>query len=168
MDRELDPKFSKILIHGGNPAIPLLGENIDRYITIVQYVILQIHIHVQYSIYRVRDAAHSLKLPPVPYIVCANSNDSGKTAQTDRLAWAFGIPIWASAWQNQQNDMCAQRRLRSARALAFHLKKAWVLSYPLSAQWRLWSDLADAQDDQSLCWAHRSLCWFCRAEAHLW
>ena len=34
------------------------------------------------------------------------------------------------------------------------MKKAWVLSYPLSAQQRLWSDCAHAQADLSLCWAH--------------
>ena len=34
-----------------------------------------------------------------------------------------------------------------------HMKKAWVLSYPLSAQRRLWSDWADAQADLSLRWA---------------
>ena len=37
---------------------------------------------------------------------------------------------------------------------AVRMKKAWVLSYPLSAQRRLWSDWADAQADQSLRWAH--------------
>ena len=31
---------------------------------------------------------------------------------------------------------------------------AWVLSYPLSAHRRLWSDWADAQADLSLRWAH--------------
>ena len=40
------------------------------------------------------------------------------------------------------------------RVIAVHMKKAWVLSYPFSAQWRLWSDWADAQADLSLCWAH--------------
>ena len=34
------------------------------------------------------------------------------------------------------------------------MKKAWVLSYPLSAQQRLWSDWADAQADLSLRLAH--------------
>ena len=29
-----------------------------------------------------------------------------------------------------------------------------VLSYPLNAQWRLWSDWVDAQADRSLRWAH--------------
>ena len=29
-----------------------------------------------------------------------------------------------------------------------------------------WSDWADAQADLSLCWAHRSFCWFCHEAAH--
>ena len=37
---------------------------------------------------------------------------------------------------------------------AVRMKRAWVLSYPLSAQRRLWSDWVDAQADLSLCWAH--------------
>ena len=37
---------------------------------------------------------------------------------------------------------------------AARMKKAWVLSYPLSAQRRRWSDWADAQADLSLRWAH--------------
>ena len=49
---------------------------------------------------------------------------------------------------------------------AVRMKKAWVLSYPLSAQRRLWSDWADAQADLSLCWAHMPFCWFCSALAH--
>ena len=68
---------------------------------------------------------------------------------------------WATSWQNQQNGMCTLRRLRSAWAFrpvwsefAVRMKKAWVLSYPLSAQQILWSDWADAQADQSLRWAH--------------
>ena len=40
------------------------------------------------------------------------------------------------------------------RVFAVRMKKAWVLSYPLSAQRRLCSDWADAQADLSLCWAH--------------
>ena len=40
------------------------------------------------------------------------------------------------------------------RVFAVRMKKAWVLSYPLSAQQRLWSDWADAQIDLSLRWAH--------------
>ena len=37
---------------------------------------------------------------------------------------------------------------------AVRMKKAWVLSYPLSAQRRLRSDWVDAQADPSLHWAH--------------
>ena len=40
------------------------------------------------------------------------------------------------------------------RVFAVRMKKAWVLSYPLSAQRRLWSDWADAQADLSLRWVH--------------
>ena len=36
---------------------------------------------------------------------------------------------------------------------AVRMKKAWVLSYPLSAQRRRWSGWADAQADLSLRWA---------------
>ena len=84
--------------------------------------------------------------------------------------------IWATSWQNQQNGMCTQQRLRSAwasiqryshvwyqmeshppsliRVCAVHMKKTWVLSYPLSAQPRLWSDWADAQAELNLRWEH--------------
>ena len=37
---------------------------------------------------------------------------------------------------------------------AVRMKKPWVLSYPMSAQRRLWSDWADAQADLSVRWAH--------------
>ena len=46
------------------------------------------------------------------------------------------------------------------RVFTVHKKKASVLSYPLSAQQRLWSDWADAQANLSLRCAHRSFCWF--------
>ena len=46
------------------------------------------------------------------------------------------------------------------RVFAVRMKKAWVLSYPLTALRRLWSDWADAQADLSLSWA-QSFCWFC-------
>ena len=40
------------------------------------------------------------------------------------------------------------------RVFAVRMKKALVLSYPLSAQRRLWSDWADAEADLSLRWGH--------------
>ena len=71
------------------------------------------------------------------------------------------IRIWGATWQNQQNGMCAQWIFRSAWAFAQSdqsplsaWRKLGVLSYPLSAQRRLWSDWADAQADLSLRWAH--------------
>ena len=51
---------------------------------------------------------------------------------------------------------------------AVRMKKAWVLSYPLSAQRRLWSDWADAQADLRLRWAHKPLCWFCHEATQSW
>ena len=52
------------------------------------------------------------------------------------------------------------------RVFAVHMKKAWVLSYPLSTQQRLWSHWVDAQVGLCLCWAHRSFCWLCHEVAH--
>ena len=48
---------------------------------------------------------------------------------------------------------------------AVRMQKAWVLSYPLSVQRRLWPDWADAQADLSLRWAHIPFCWFCHEAA---
>ena len=52
------------------------------------------------------------------------------------------------------------------RVLAVRMKTQLVLSYPFSAQPRLWSDWADAQADLSLRWACRPFCWFCHEAAH--
>ena len=57
------------------------------------------------------------------------------------------IQIWAATWQNQQNE-CAPSEDSDQpwhppsliRVFAVRMKKACVLSYPLSAQRRLWSD----------------------------
>ena len=82
--------------------------------------------------------------------------------------------IWAAAQQNQQNDMCTQRRLRSAWHLpslirVFTVRIIGNYKDPmfLHADSEDWSDWADAQADLSLCWAHRSFCCFCHAVAHL-
>ena len=47
------------------------------------------------------------------------------------------------------------------RVFAVLMKKARVLIYPLSAQWRLWSDWADTKADLSLHWAQIPFCCFC-------
>ena len=75
--------------------------------------------------------------------------------------------IWAISWQNQQSD-CAPSEDSDQpghppsliRVFAVRMRKAWVFSYPLSAQRRLWSDWADAQADLSLRWAHSHLAGF--------
>ena len=53
------------------------------------------------------------------------------------------------------------------RVFTVRMKKACVLSYPLSAQRRLWSDWVDAQADLSHQWMHRSFCWFCHEVARM-
>ena len=67
--------------------------------------------------------------------------------------------IWAASWQNKQNGMCAQRRLRSASAQSDQslcCPHEESLGPSLSAQLRLWSDWADAQADLSLRWANEA------------
>ena len=78
-----------------------------------------------------------------------------------------GNSIWAAIWQNQQNESAPSKDSDQPghppsliRVFAVRMKKPWVLSYPLSAQQRHWSDLADAQADLSLCWAHTHLVGF--------
>ena len=82
--------------------------------------------------------------------------------------------IWAAAWQNQQ-ETCAPSKDSDQpghppsliRVFAVHMKNAWIHSYPLSAQQRLWSDWVDAEADLSLRWLQRSFCWFCDAAAQM-
>ena len=77
------------------------------------------------------------------------------------LCWKMNTSTWAATWQNQQNE-CAPSEDSDQpghppsliSVFAVRMKKAWILSYPLSAQRRLWSDWADAQADLSLRWAH--------------
>ena len=74
---------------------------------------------------------------------------------------------WDATRQNQQNE-CAptedsdqpEHPPSLIRVFAARMKKAWVLSYPLSAQQGLWSDWVDAQADLSLRWAHTHLVGF--------
>ena len=51
---------------------------------------------------------------------------------------------WAATWQNQQNGCALSEDSDQPwhppsliRVFAVRMKKAWILSYPLSAQWRL-------------------------------
>ena len=76
--------------------------------------------------------------------------------------------IWAATWENQQNDVRpAKTQIIIWSVFAVRMKKAWVLSYQLNAQQRLWSDWADAQADLSLRWAHILLVLSCRGSYHV-
>ena len=94
---------------------------------------------------------------------------------------------WAASWQNQQSE-CAPSQVSDQpghppsliRVFADHMKKAWVLSYPLSAQRRLMSAWASNERtaktlirlvgcpgwSESSLGAH-SLCWFCHVTAQM-
>ena len=84
-----------------------------------------------------------------------------KSSCSDFKMMTINFHIWAASWQNQQSE-CAPSEdsdqpghpLSLIRVFAVRMKKPWVLSYPLSAQRRLWSDWADVQVELSLRWAH--------------
>ena len=69
--------------------------------------------------------------------------------------------MWAATWQNKQNDSAPSEDSDQPGHppslnwfFAVHTKKSWILSYPMSAQQKFWSDRADAQADLRLRWAH--------------
>ena len=66
------------------------------------------------------------------------------------------ISLGVSAWTSAQSD----------QSLRCPHKETLGLSYPLSAQRRLWSAWASAQADLSLRWAHMPFCRFCHTPAH--
>ena len=73
----------------------------------------------------------------------------------------IAIYIRATPWQNKQNDCGPSEDSDQPghppsliRAFAVRMNEAWVLSYSLRTQRRLWSDWADAQADLSRRWAH--------------
>ena len=84
------------------------------------------------------------------------------------------VIIWAAAWQNQQNGVYARRTLRSTWADAQSdqslLRALWVAKDPMlphaDSEDSNQTGRINAQADLSLCWTHRSFCWFCHAGAH--
>ena len=63
------------------------------------------------------------------------------------LFWIFVEVNWAASWQNQQCGCGPSEDSEQPghspslfRVFAVRMEKAWVLSYPLGAQGRLWSD----------------------------
>ena len=68
--------------------------------------------------------------------------------------WALSRQILILSYANLKHTDQLTHPCSLIRVFAVHMKKAWVLSYPLSAQRRRWSDWADAQADLSLRWEH--------------
>ena len=60
--------------------------------------------------------------------------------------------LWKSRAVSSRNE--PPHNKTNKLACAPSMKKAWVLSYPMSVKRRPWSDWADAQADLSLRWAH--------------
>ena len=73
---------------------------------------------------------------------CAPSEDSDQPGHPPSLIRVFAVP-------DQPGHPPSL-----IRVFAVRMRKAWVFSYPLSAQRRLWSDWVDAQAGLSLRWAH--------------
>ena len=72
-------------------------------------------------------------------MACAPSEDTDQTGPSPSLIRVFGV----------------------------RMKKAWVLSYPLGAVRRLWSDWADAQAHLSIRWALCHFVGFCHDVAQI-
>ena len=77
----------------------------------------------------------------------------------------------ATAWQNQQNDLCAQWKINLGIHPVWSESSlfVWRSIGSLVTHWAHsedWSDWAAAQAGLSLHWVHRLFCWFCHAPAH--
>ena len=97
-----------------------------------------------------RDLAFCLKVPLDSLLVWASSRGSGETAWMRRLAWTFAARIG----NKYQIGLTRSKWFVRLQGKITHYSQQKVLSYPLSAQPRLWSDWEDAQADLSLRWAH--------------
>ena len=80
---------------------------------------------------------------------------------------------WATAQQNQQNDLCAQRRLRSAWASIQSDQSSlsiWRNLGPLATHWAHNEDSDQTGRMPTLIWVFAgctSFCWFCRVQAQM-
>ena len=94
--------------------------------------------------------------------------------KTTEKIWRMIAAYMGRSTKNQQNNLCAQRRLWSAWASTQSDQESslstWRNLGSLGTQWMHsedWLDWADAQADLSLHRAYRSFCWFCHALAHI-
>ena len=107
-------------------------------------------------------------------VICylSNYNVLSRKREIQRQKCSYNAMIikWSEAQQNQQMTCAPSEDSDTpnlARVLAVRLTEVNVISYPYSAQRRLWSDWADAQTALSLRWSHMSFCLFCRAQAQM-
>ena len=94
-----------------------------------------------------------------------SQNWSPNNAKRNKICMIFSIWKWTIRMSRPMTKL-TKWHVRPAKTqislgvrpvwsvFAVHMKKARVLSYPLRAQRRLWSDWADAQADLSLRWPH--------------
>ena len=117
--------------------------------------------------------SHNNEFVATTFFLCIwsyNWRSAIKISDTSNVKQNIGrnlIIIWAASWQNQQNGICAQRRLRSAWASApvwsASSLSAWRKLGSLATHWAHsedWSDWADAQADLCLRWAHNHIVGF--------
>ena len=113
-----------------------------------------------------------LQLSSNTLLICSSESDVMQTYAKDwRKKKESNIrpvykEIWASTWQNQQNECAPSEDSDQPRhppslisVFAVRMKKAWVLSYPLSAQ-RM----------PRVTWVFAGctlICWFCHVTAHI-
>ena len=110
---------------------------------------------------------HYLRILSKPMLIDTRTGTRTRTYTTVVIEWLLTWnryrPLSFEPPHDKTNKMaCAHSEkdrpghpLNLIRVFAVRTKKAWVLSYPLSARRRLWSDWAGAQADLSLRWAHR-------------
>ena len=105
-------------------------------------------------------------------IACSSPLGKNRFNQGNDSNWAKEwFSRWAPTWQNQQSD-CAPSEDSDQpgqppsliRVFAVRMKKACILSYPLSAQRKLWS-VRTGWSESSL--GTHSFCWFCHVVAQM-
>ena len=99
----------------------------------------------------------ALKSLPVYFMQIYNFWDQWAHSVVFRI-YSIGKRAWAVLHLNHLMTKPTKWHARPAktqiRVSAVRMKKPWILSYPLSAQRRLWSDWADVQVDMSLRLVH--------------
>ena len=157
------------------------------------------------AIQKARDLASCLKVPLDSLLVWASSGGSGETARMQRLAWTFAacigdkyqksldaaqlllnilqiqicyqyqLFIWAASWQNQQNGLCTQRRLRSAcssaqsdQSLRCPHEESLGPKLPIERTAKTLIRLGGCPGWSESSLGAQSFCWFCHEAAHLY